>query len=106
MVSDFSGLDPTLDASLAAFRAILATNDKNGDNRLNVNDPSENRRPPRQLRCPATTRTSDGRYHHFITTTSWPALITATNGNGYVSATEPRRTPPTTPIRPNSSPHR
>jgi len=34
MVSDFSGLNATLDASLASFAALCNTNDQNGDNRI------------------------------------------------------------------------
>lgn len=41
MVSDFSGLDAQLDASLQVLTNTLKTNDKNGDNRINLSDPDE-----------------------------------------------------------------
>lgn len=41
VLSDFGGLDSTLDASLATFYNTLATNDKNGDNRINLADANE-----------------------------------------------------------------
>lgn len=39
--SDFTGLDPTLDSQLTAFYNTVKTNDKNGDNRINLLDSSE-----------------------------------------------------------------
>lgn len=39
--SDFYGLDSTLDASLNTFYNTVKTNDKNGDNRLNLADAAE-----------------------------------------------------------------
>ncbi|MCX5662919.1 MAG: hypothetical protein NTW19_24815 [Planctomycetota bacterium] len=41
VLSDFGGLDSTLDASLATFYNTLTTNDKNGDNRINLADANE-----------------------------------------------------------------
>jgi hypothetical protein len=41
MVSDFSGLDAGLDTQLQTFAGVLATNDINGDNRININHPTE-----------------------------------------------------------------
>lgn len=41
MVSDFRGLHARLDQDLDMLTGILITNDMNGDNRLNLNDPLE-----------------------------------------------------------------
>jgi len=41
MVSDFAGLDSTLDSSLNVFVNTLKTNDVNGDNRINLADSNE-----------------------------------------------------------------
>jgi hypothetical protein len=81
MESDFKGLNSTLDAALDGFKAILKTNDRNGDNRIDLSNPDETA----GITNPAALdRNGDGfidDYDYFVA--SYDA-----NADGIVSASE------------------
>ena len=81
MENDFLGLDPQLDAQLEALRGTLITNDKNGDNRINLSNPAETQ----GMTDPAQYDTNGDGY---IDAYDFFLKFYDTNGDGKVSQTE------------------
>lgn len=81
MESDFWGLNSQLDQQLQAFQQLLITNDKNGDNRINLSDPAETQ---------GITDPSQYDYNHdgYIDAYDFFLHFYDTNGDGKLSKTE------------------
>lgn len=81
MVSDFRGVDSTLDANLDLFVQTLATNDVNGDNRIDLQDSSE-------VSGIGNAATYDRNGDHYIDDYDFFLARFDSNGDGAVSVTE------------------
>lgn len=88
MISDFRGLNPTLDNDLTVLVNTLALNDANGDNRLNLNNSAEVAGiiDPGQLDYNGDSHIDE--YDFFLSHYDDPTNNPLANGDGAVSATE------------------